>query len=243
MPVAHSRSGCTGTICIAGDAAQGDTVPEAEVDPDWVPDADAIGPFEIVALFPHPKDGNRFVLSAAGAASRYLFDCCLGEEDARAVPGMSGTVTCAQHSANGLHYLMGSCDGAVRVVPVDFLELPQQESTFWEAQVHSMHSRVTSVCMTFDGTHVISAASDGSMFTHKVVADVLKPGQHQLGAGLERFCSMEEVEMEEGEDTVDVNTYTIEQAKQRLEADAVEAASEAKKATVREAVAQCGSRA
>lgn len=206
-----------------------------------MPDADAIGPFPIVALFPHPKDADRFMLSASGAASKFLFSCCFGEEDAQVVPGMSAAVTCAQHSASGLHYLMGSCDGAIRVAPVDSFELPQQGATAWDSQVHGMHHRVTSVCMTFDGTHVMSAASDGSMFTHKIVSEVLKPGQHQPGAGLERFCSTDEVEMEEAEDIVDLNAYTIEQAKQRLEADAVKAATEAKKATVREAVAQFGS--
>lgn len=229
------------TLCV-GDAAQSDTEQDCEVDPDWLPNADAIGPFPIVALFPHPNDPDRFMLSASGAASKFLFNCCIGEEDAQVVPGMSAAVTCARHSSSGLHYLMGSCDGAVRVAPVESLELPQQGATVWDSQVHGMHHRVTSVCMTFDCTHVISAASDGSMFTHKIVSDVLKPGEHQPGAGLERFCSTAEVQMEEAEDISDMKAYTIEQAKQRLEADAVKAASEAKKATVREEIAQCSSR-
>eukprot|EP00892_Ulva_mutabilis_P004789 jgi/Ulvmu1/2682/UM014_0138.1 len=156
---------------------------------------------------------------------------------------MSAAVTCAQHSPAGTHFLMGSCDGSVKVATVDNFGLPNAESIVWESQVHSLDDRVTAVCMTFDSTQVMSTASDGSMFTHELVDASLNPGQHQAGAGLERFCSLADAEMEEGVDILDSDAYTIEQAKQRQEADNIAAAAEAKKATVREAVAQyvsCG---
>lgn len=225
-----SPSHCTG----------GDDDQDGDVDPNWTPTADVIGPFPVVALYPHPKKPDRFLLAAAGAASKFMFDCSFGQDDVLAVPGMSAAVTSAQHSCTGAHFLMGSGDGSVRVAVVGGFELPSEHSTVWESQVHSMHDRVTAVCMTFDGTHVVSAASDGSMFTHQVVAECLHPGQHQPGTGMERFCSMADVETEEGKDILDSNAYTVEAAKQRLAADELAAAAEAKKATVREAVAQYG---
>lgn len=232
----------TGEIQHAGETQHGDEQDD-DIDPDWVPSAEAIGPFPVVALFLHPKKPERFLVSASGAASTFLFDCKFGQEYVPIVSGMSAAVTAAQHSVNGTHFLMGTCDGSVRVATVDSFELPNECSSVWEEQVYSMHDQVTSVCMTFDGTHIISCASDGSMFTHRVVSESLNPGAHRPGQESEqRFCSMTEVNMEEGEDILDSSAYTIEQAKQRLEADAVKAAADAKKATVREAVAQYGFR-
>ena len=105
-----------------------------------------------------------------------------------------------------------------------------------------MHHRVTSAGVTFDGTAVVSTASDGAMFSHKLEHEALVPGQPQEGLENDRFCLLEDCPVVEVEDLTDDSAYTIEQAKQQLEKDLLMAAAEAKKTTLRQAVAQCGLR-
>ena len=128
----------------------------------------------------------------------------------------------------------------MRVTPVQPFTLPRRGDVFWEAQVHDMHHKVTSACVSFDGTAVVSTASDGAMFSHKLEHEALVPGQPQEGLENDRFCLMEDCTVD-AEDVTDNNAYTIEQAKQQLEKDMLMAAAEAKKTTLRQAVAQCAS--
>lgn len=206
----------------------------------WVPSAAEIGPFPIVALFQHPTNPARFLLSASGNASHHLFDISSISEEPLIHLGMSAAITSAQHSHTGVHFVTGSCDGAVRVTPVKPFTFPRRGDVFWESQVHDMQHRVTSACVTFDGTAVVSAASDGAMFSHKLEHEGLVPGQPQEGLENDRFCMLEECIIAESEDIADNSAYTIEQAKQQLEKDLLMAAAEAKKTTLRQAVAQYG---
>jgi hypothetical protein len=152
--------------------------------------------------------------------------------------GMPAAITSAQHSHTGVHFVTGSCDGAVRVTPVQPFTYPRRGDVFWETQVHDMHHKVTSACVTFDGTTVVSTASDGAMFSHKLGHEGLVPGQPQEGLNNDRFCMLEDCIIPEAEDITDNSAYTIEQAKQQLEKDMFMAAAEAKKTTLRQAVAQ-----
>lgn len=205
-----------------------------------MPSPAEIGPFPIVALFLHPTDPARFLLSASGNASRHLFEMSgIGEHPVVHV-GMSAAITSVQHSHTGVHFVTGSCDGAVRVTPVQPFTFPRRGDVFWDSQVHDMYHRVTSASVTFDGTTVVSTASDGSMFSHQLAHEALVPGQPQEGRENDRFCMLEDCIVPDAEDINNNSAYTIEQAKQQLEKDMLMAAAEAKKTTLRQAVEQYG---
>jgi hypothetical protein len=220
--------------CLTGDSGEGPKSAKP-----WVPSPAEIGPFPIVALIPHATDPARFLLSASGNASRHLFDLGSINEEPVTRIGMSAAITSAQHSHTGVHFVTGSCDGAVRVTPVQPFTYPRRGDVYWETQVHDMRHRVTSACVTFDGTAVVSTASDGAMFSHKLEHHSLVPGQPQAGLENTRFCTLEDCTTLDAEDIDDNNAYTIEQGKQQREKDMLMAAAEAKKATLRQAIAQC----
>ena len=158
------------------------------------------------------------------------------------MPGMASGVTAACFSASGHHLLLGSCDGAVRVYPVTApFHLPQQGQQYWEAQVHDMHCAVTGVCLSFDDTSLTSAAADGSCFTFTLAQECaeLRAGQAQAGRANSELCTVAEWPEAAVEDVAGHKEYTIEEAKQKVEEDAVRAEAEAKKLTVREELAQC----
>jgi hypothetical protein len=229
----QKHGACTPVMdCVGGDAEK-----NVHDNCSWIPPPE-IGPFPIVALFRHPTHEGRFLLSVSGKASRNLYDLCFKEEEPVVLPGMSAAVTSVKHSVNGMHFVMGSCDGAVRVYPVQPFGLPRRGDLFWESQVHDMHHAVTSASVTFDGTSLISAASDGSVFSYKLVDEAMIPGEPQDGLANERFGLLEDYHVSEAQDVADMSTYTIEQAKQQQEQDLLMAAAEAKKGTVRQAVAQ-----
>lgn len=209
-----------------------------EEEDNWVPSPEEIGPFPVVALFHHPTDSGRFLLSGSGNASRHLFDMSSITGEPIVHMGMSAAITSVQYSHSGVHLVTGSCDGAVRVTAVQPFTFARQGDAFWETQVHDMHHRVTSACVTFDGANLVSTASDGAMFSHKLEHEALVPGQPQSGLENDRFCMLDDCIVPEAEDIIDNSAYTIEQAKQQLEKDMLMAAAEAKKTAMRQAIAQ-----
>jgi hypothetical protein len=199
------------------------------------------GPCPLLALFSSPSSPTSFIVSSGGQAAGSLFECQVGETHVKRLPGMTRGVQYAQHSMEGSHYMMGSVDGAVRIyATAQPYGLPDENSPFWEGQVHDMHVAVTSVAMSFDGSQIMTAASDGSMFTLRLNPDFpqLLPGVRQEGRSREELSTLAacpEVACRE----LGPSEYTIEQARRQLEEDALQAAAEEKKGNIRELLARC----
>jgi WD40 repeat protein len=195
----------------------------------------------LLALFYSPTTPTSFIVSSGGHVAGWLFECQVGATAVKQLPGMTGGVRCACHSMNGNHYIMGSGDGAVRIYATKQpYDLPEEGSPFWEGQAHDMHAAVTSVAMSFDGSQLISAASDGSMFTLRLNPDYpqLSPGTRQEGESNQMLCTLAACPELSCKDT-GTSEYTIEQARQQLEEDALQAAAEDKKSSIREILARC----
>lgn len=176
----------------------------------------------------------------ASKGAGHLFQCIFGSI-VSILPGMPEGVSAAGHSPSGSHFLMGSCAGAVRVYPLPApFAVPYDGLPFWEGQVHDMHHRVTGVTMAFDSSTITSAASDGSVFTFRlsqsikeIAAGLTQPGSENKDHPSRAVCSLPECE-----DMTGTDAYTIEEAKQKVGEDALQAEAEKKKGTVREMLAQ-----
>jgi hypothetical protein len=202
-----------------------------------------LGPFPILAIFPVPCSKVSFIMSMAGKGAGHLFICHVGSPQVAVVPGMAEGVSTACHSPSGRHFLMGGCTGSVRVYPVNEAhQFPGPTDRYWEGQVHDMHHRVTSVCMSFDSSNITSSASDGSVFTLTLSSSIpeIVAGQRQEGRHNSGLCTIADCPEVEVQDFASAQPYTIEEAKQKLEEDALEAAAEEKKVAVRDMLAQCG---
>jgi hypothetical protein len=218
--------------------------PEADTEPS----TEEAAPLPVHSLFPMPNSTASFLVSTGGAGAGHLLATRFGAGNASARPGMPGGVSCAGHSADGRHYLLGSCDGAVRVYAVAApFALPGPRDRFWHAQLHDMHHAVTGVCLSFDGATLTSAASDGSVFTLTLSASApaIAAGARRPGRSNDELCSIGECggaqvgDLGEGAVGGGYRGYTLEEARRKVEDDAAAAAAEAKKATVRDTVQQC----
>lgn len=216
---------------MSGDADEATQLPEDE----------EAAEVPLLAMFPRPDDPEAFVASLGGKAAGRLYACRFGSDRYQPQPGMSGGVTCARHSPDGSHYLLGSADGAVRVYALQAPHAsPSEADEYWQGQLHDMHTAVVGVAMAFDASRITTAASDGSVLTADLPEDApgLRPGTRRAGAAPSDLPSMAAHVAAEVEDVADAAGYTIEQAKQQLEEDALQAAAEEKKLGVRELLAR-----
>lgn len=196
----------------------------------------------LLAIFPHTAD-PAFVVSLGGKAAGRMFACRFGADRYEPMPGMPGGVTCARHSPDGSHWLLGSADGAVRIYALQTPHTtPSEADAYWEGQLHDMHTAVAGVAMAFDASRITTAASDGSVLSADLSEDAprLRPGTRIAGAVTSDLPTMAAHATVAVEDVSDAAGYTIEQAKQQFEEDALQAAAEEKKLGVRELLARCG---
>lgn len=135
--------------------------------------------------------------------------------------------------------LMGSVDGLVRVqrcaapgsVP---------EGKPWQAPLHDMlDGRVTAVAISFDGAFLLSAAMDGTLYVQ--ASDGIVPGSPPApkpSSPEPHLVSVSEAAATTVVDITNPGEYTLEEAKQKAELDALLAQAEAKKKGVREHLAE-----
>ena len=130
-------------------------------------------------------------------------------------------------SRSGQYMLSGGSDGSV------CLSDAEQPKQYWQGRVHGASPKVFAQ-LSFDDAYVLSAGADGNLFVHKmattdakeaILSAISLPNLADAGALAAGAV-----------DITDGATYSIEEAKQRQEADAKKALAESKKMTVREKV-------
>ena len=230
---------------IAGDdgaTQQGD----ADQTEETVLQSPQLGALPVIGMFPMPGDAGAFLLSAGGAACGHLFGVTFGSDEVCTFPGMPGGVAAARFSATGRHLVLGSCDGVVRLYALaKAFTLPAAQDRYWQDQVHDMHARVCGVAILADSTLVATAASDGSAFTLTLSQDIVEvaAGEREDSEPNSSLCSVAECPEGECAEVSGGKGYTIEEAKQKVEEDALRAAADEKKLSVRETLAQYASSA
>lgn len=133
--------------------------------------------------------------------------------------------------------LFGTTDGVVRLQPVD-ASTGAPVGRFWQAALHdSQDGRVAAVALSFDGSYLLSAARDGTLYLQETHIEGVSPPAPAASAP-EGLVPMAQSPYPNVVDIVNVNEYTIEEAKQKAEQDALVAAAEAKKMGVREQLQQ-----
>jgi WD40 repeat protein len=139
-------------------------------------------------------------------------------------------------------FLTGTRDGLVRVQKASPLSADggvqglgvEPGSKAWQAHLHDLqHGRITSLEVSFDSSHLISAAMDGSIMVHKLMIEGLSASEMSPSAEVV-LPSAADVVPASVVDITQSNEYTIEEAKQKAERDALLAEAEAKKMGVRE---------
>jgi len=186
-------------------------------------------PVRTVAYVPEAPPGT-FCVTMGGKAAGFLYLCQLGTEgvvDAVATHASPVGVLCA--SLSGKFRLSGADDGSVKVAPVD-------GEKHWHSVVHDgIHGAVTGVAMSFDDTHLLSTASDGSFFVQKVSPKLgVKPSDKPSPSVPKAALDPAEVSA----DITTADTYSIEEAKQKTEEDNLRRAAEEKKMGVRQYLAR-----
>lgn len=186
--------------------------------------------------------GFRVTMSGYGAGS--VWRCTWGEADgetpAEPVPEFktptTGPTSFFGYSASGNYQLMGTADGVVRVQPTSS-PFGSPEGRYWQACLHDMlDGRVTAVAMSFDESYLLSAAADGTLYLQEAKIEGKSPATPSP-SGSESLTTLADAAAPAA-DITSISEYTIEEAKQKAEQDALVAAAEAKKMGVREQLQQ-----
>jgi hypothetical protein len=149
---------------------------------------------------------------------------------------MRGGVTCSHHSASGYHFATGGADGAVRFFVLEQpFSLPDACSPYWEGQIHDMHCTISGVHVSADGRMLTAAATDGAMLTYHLDASaaVLRPSCDLAAPSPAMYASLADCNFVECEEP-QLGSYTLEEAKQQLQLDKLQAAADIKKQSVQE---------
>lgn len=173
----------------------------------------------------------------AGASSGTIWRCGFdrqGPEDtavpyAPACPAGSGT-TFLQYGLGADGHtslaLLGSADGLVRIQPSPSGPGGAPEGKAWQASLHDMlDGRVTSVALSFDGAFLLTASMDGTMYVQQVGAELAGPAAGPSPSASEDnllpATPAEAVPPVPPVDITNPSEYTLEEAKQKAELDAL----------------------
>ena len=196
--------------------------PEPEPEPEEeIPDLDAGG---VLALLPAKNTGvdKAFTVSFEKEGGT-MWKVQWGSDKVQPVSRNASAVCFLGTSRSGAYVVSGGTDGSVCVAEAE-------GDSYWLGATHGASDNV-SAQLSFDDAYLLSAGMDGNLFVHKMATadakdDILSamtlPTLNEAGAG--------------GVDITDPATYSIEEAKQKMESDARAAAAESKKLTVRERV-------
>ena len=156
-------------------------------------------------------------------------------------PGSTTSLVKFHQSPEGQSFLLtGTTDGIARMqkagpVLEGLMVLGVDgESKSWQAPLHDQQfGRITSLEVSFDSSLLISSAMDGALIVHQLRIDGLFVEASKLSVDVQ-LPSAAEVLAAPVLDITQPNEYTIEEAKQKAERDAMLSEAEAKKMGVRE---------
>eukprot|EP00899_Mesostigma_viride_P010867 jgi/Mesvir1/19782/Mv13079-RA.2 len=191
----------------------------------------AKGPFRIRRVMHKGTDENSFYVTIEGLGAGYVFECNWMENQVarfwEAHPGSPVGVLCESYSRDLL--LTGADDGTVRAAPWDGQH--DASAKFWFGHVHdSVHGATRGLAVSFDDSFLLSVGADGSFFAFKCGIHSTSP---QDGEAIAVPSVLLEARLEV-EDITDPGAYSLEESKQKVEADNAMDAAERKKASTRE---------
>ena len=197
----------------------------------------AVYPVRHIAYEP----SGSFELAAGGEASGKIFTCALESPNPLThVAIHDATITTVRTSLSRKITVSAASDGTVRVARLG-------SARYWQGEVHdSQNGAVAGATVSRDDAFLLSASADGSFFVQRLGPELrgLEPDavaktetetetRASEGAGEEVAAlvapSADEDESPEAEDILTSETYSIEEAKVKLEEDAKRASAEEKK--------------
>eukprot|EP00798_Chlamydomonas_sp_ICE-L_P007462 gene7462-603_t len=196
--------------------------------------------FEVITINYDANDPGAFLMTLGGKASATVWHCRWDVPDVPLVymPGFANASTTYlkfQTSGDTPYLLMGSADGVVRMQPTSGPCGPPA-GKMWQIPTHDMiDGQVSSAFISWDGAYMLSAGHDGTIHLKEMRLNGGKPVHKE--SPLENMKTLE-LAPPTAEDILNPNEYTLEEAKQKAEQDAILAAAEAKKMDVREFLGQ-----
>lgn len=197
----------------------------------------AVYPVRHIAYEP----SGSFELAAGGEASGKIFTCALESPNPLThVAIHDATITTVRTSLSRKITVSAASDGTVRVARLG-------SARYWQGEVHdSQNGAVAGATVSRDDAFLLSASADGSFFVQRLGPELrgLEPDavaetetetetRASEGAGEEVAAlvapSADEDKSPEVEDILTSETYSIEEAKVKLEEDAKRASAEEKK--------------
>ncbi|KAL6756288.1 hypothetical protein V8C86DRAFT_2652820 [Haematococcus lacustris] len=197
---------------------------------------------EVLTLSYVPDSPADFLITLSGRAAGSLWRASFNDH-----PGVEPRVEAATpttaatsflgFSKEGNLHLMGTVDGIVRVQPTQAPFSRAPLGKYWQSCLHDMQEgRVAAVAVSFDDSYLLSAAQDGTLYLQELRLPGVSPAS-ALPSGYEVLQSEAEAPPSDP-DITNPQEYTLEEAKQKAEQDALVAAAEAKKMGVREVLEQ-----
>ncbi|KAJ9527700.1 hypothetical protein QJQ45_025974 [Haematococcus lacustris] len=197
---------------------------------------------EVLTLSYVPDIPADFLITLSGRAAGSLWRASFNDH-----PGVEPRVEAATpttaatsflgFSKEGNLHLMGTVDGIVRVQPTQAPFSRAPLGKYWQSCLHDMQEgRVAAVAVSFDDSYLLSAAQDGTLYLQELRLPGVSPAS-ALPSGYEVLQSEAEAPPSDP-DITNPQEYTLEEAKQKAEQDALVAAAEAKKMGVREVLEQ-----
>ncbi len=187
------------------------------------PDFDAGGIAAILPLKSSPVGGRSLYVAFANEPATY-WRVTWGEAKVTPLSRHASPLVFLNTSRSSQYLLSCATDGSVCAGEAG-------SDAYWQGRVHGA-STATMVGLSFDDAFLVSAGADGNLFVHKVATSDQKeavlsavslPGVADAGSP--------------AADITEASTYSIEEAKQKAEADARAAAAEEAKLSVRDKVA------
>ncbi|QDZ25480.1 hypothetical protein HOP50_17g80200 [Chloropicon primus] len=195
------------------------------------------------------KDGNashNFYATFGGKAAGHMFLCNVDEDEVlEAIPTHDMPMTHLSYSHKSKYLVSGSTNGVVRICSLDSEKTKDSKdesgklSDFVEVGMHG--GNVSCVATSFDESVIITAASDGSCF---IVKNFLEEETVESRIKIPKAPSvplptmLAEERTQTSEEIVGKEHYSIEEAKKKTDRDKKLSNAEAKKAALRDKVAE-----
>ncbi|XP_060626745.2 cilia- and flagella-associated protein 44 [Anolis sagrei] len=186
---------------------------------------------------------GKFWLSLGGYDTGFLFHCAFSPMQHQKQPELredepfdfirvegaeDNAITRIWFCSSGLLMFCGMQNGAVRIYPLHQKEFSIDNiAGYWLFSLHdNEYGKIQGICSSFDDRFLVTCGADGNIFTYNILSvedikKVLKTKVPSPRRGLDQERAAEDIE--------EPNAYSIENAKQKKEYDAIMKAAERKK--------------
>ncbi|CAG9460447.1 unnamed protein product [Pedinophyceae sp. YPF-701] len=205
------------------------------------------GPWPVERLVFRGDDNDAFFIQLGAKMTGATFACSFLEkgipaeryDEAPSKPNCPARRTALTFSQDGMFCVQGFSNGLVRLQrlldsPRELPRTPPKGPSMWQASVQSfVEGGITALTLSFDNSYLLVAGADGTLVAYLVSG--IEGAVQREGTDL-ALPTYGEDPMPVKDPIKDPDAYTIEEAQQKAEQDAIRAEADRKKMTVKQRI-------